>query len=86
VIKDRAGGCGQTELGAPSPDRRTSFRKGSGVGGLLVAIFAAPGAIVVLLGLELLEHRLLESGPAAKGGGPIPAGSATATAVAPPPP
>jgi hypothetical protein len=56
------------------------------VGGLLLAIFAAPGAIVVLLGLELLEHRLFESGPATKGGGPMRAGSATATAVAPPPP
>jgi len=54
-------------------------------GGLLLAIFAAPRAIVVLLGLELLEHRLFESGPAAKGGGPIRAGSATATAMVPPP-
>ena len=30
-------------------------------GGLLLAMFAAPAAIVVLLGLELLEHRLFES-------------------------
>ena len=31
--------------------------------GVLLAILIAPGAIVVLLGLELLEHRLFESGP-----------------------
>jgi hypothetical protein len=56
------------------------------VGGLLLAIFAAPGAIVVLLGLELLEQRLFESGPAAKGGSDSSGlrysdGSGSATAV-----
>jgi hypothetical protein len=35
------------------------------VGGVLLAILLAPGAIVVLLGLELLERRLFGSGPAA---------------------
>ena len=37
------------------------------MGGVLLAILVAPGAMVVLLGLELLEHRLFESGPTATG-------------------
>ena len=38
------------------------------MGGVLLVILIAPGAIVVLLGLELLEHRLLESRPTAASG------------------
>ena len=42
------------------------------MGGLLLAIVIAPGAMVVLLGLELLENRLLGSATA---GTPNRAGS-----------
>ena len=54
-------------VGAPSPDKPNFSTVRGAVGELLLAIFAAPAAIVVLLGLELLEHRLFESGPRGKG-------------------
>lgn len=49
------------------------------MGGLLLAILIGPGAIAVLLGLELLENRLLGSVTA---GAPDRAGSAAEAAVA----
>ena len=52
------------------------------MGGLLLAIVIAPGAMGVLLGLELLENRLLGSATA---GTPNRAGSAAEAAVARPP-
>ena len=52
------------------------------MGGVLLAILVAPGTMVVLLGLELLEHRLFESRPTATAEGPTRAGSAARNATA----
>lgn len=45
------------------------------MGEVLLAILMAPGAMVVLLGLELLERRLLGPAPPAPGETPTGSGS-----------
>jgi hypothetical protein len=42
--------------------------KGANVVEMLLAIFMVPGAMIILLGMELLERRLLGSGSTASGG------------------
>jgi hypothetical protein len=55
---------------------RTRLRRGGDVGEVLLAISTVPGAMVVLLGLELLERRLLGSTPRAPGEAPTRSASA----------
>jgi hypothetical protein len=55
---------------------------GGDVGEVLLAILTVPGTMVVLLGLELVERRLLGSAPPATGEVPTRSSSAADGAAA----
>jgi hypothetical protein len=48
--------------------RDPNYDKGANVVEVLLAIFMVPGTMIILLGMELLERRLLGSGSTASGG------------------